>query len=244
MPLHDWSKLLEWSGVHQLWIGELFRDIKKKLPPGYRAGLATIPSMTIGGPSTHPDVSVRENPNPLSNAATEMAADDDSEFDAAVTLLALEPSAQVRVFHGGDLAAVVELISPRNKDCASAQKTTVDRLVGYMALGVNVLFVDVHALPRNFSVADEIALALDYEQPPCPSPNAVAYRVGNADDGRGRSLATRKIPLVINQPLPSIPLPLSQTKHVSVDLETTYNTATSDYMNWPPLVNGTDGNSG
>ena len=96
MPLHDWSNLPEWSGVHQLWIGELFRDIKKKLPRGYRAGLATIPSMTIGGPSTSPDVSIRENPDHSPDAEAE--AEDDSEFDAAVTLLALEPSAQVRCF--------------------------------------------------------------------------------------------------------------------------------------------------
>ena len=124
------------------------------------------------------------------------------------------------MFHGGDLVAVVELISPRNKDRESAQKTTVDRLVGYMTLGVNVLYVDVHALPSHFSLADKIAQALEYEQPSCPSPQVVAYRVGNADDGRGRSLASRRIPLIIGQPLPSIPLPISQTRHVIVDLET------------------------
>ena len=196
--------------------------------------------MTIGGPSTHPDLSVRENSDNSPSVDAEASPSDDSEFDTQVTLLALEPSAQLRVFRGSDLVAIVELISPGNKDRESAQKSTVDKLVGYLTLGINVLFVDVHATPRNFSLADEIAATLEYEQPPCPSPHAVAYRVGDADDGHGRSLATRRILLTIGQPIPSIPLPLSQTKHVSVDLETTYNTASNDYMNWPPLMNGTD----
>jgi FKBP-type peptidyl-prolyl cis-trans isomerase (trigger factor) len=32
MPLHDWSKLPEWEGVHQLWISDLYYDISGKLP--------------------------------------------------------------------------------------------------------------------------------------------------------------------------------------------------------------------
>src|SRR4051794_14643416 len=156
MPLHDWSRLPEWEGVHQLWIVGLYQDIKSKLPPGYRAGLATVPSLTIGGPATHPDVSVQRTPSPPDPVA-EPAPDELSGFDTEVTLLSLDPTTMIRVFRGNEFVAAVELISPRNKDRESSRGATVDRLVGYLALGVHVLYADVHPTPRNFSLADTIA---------------------------------------------------------------------------------------
>jgi hypothetical protein len=237
MPLHDWSRLPEWEGVHQLWIVGLYKDIKSKLPPGYRAGLATVPSLTIGGPTTHPDVSVQRTPSSADPSA-EAAPDEMSGFETEVTLLALDPTTMVRVYRGSDLVAAVELISPRNKDRESSRATTVDRVVGYLAMGVHVLFVDVHPAPHGFSLADAIAAALEYEQPPCPSPQAIAYRVGHAADGRGRTLAVHRAPLTAGQPLPTMALPLSSTRAVRIDLETTYSAAAGDYLSWLPSLNG------
>src|SRR4051812_26839657 len=106
MPLHDWSRLPEWEGVHQLWIVGLYQDIKAKLPPGYRAGLATVPSLTIGGPATHPDVSVQRAPSPADGAAP----DEMAEFETEVTLLALDPTSMVRIYRRSELVAALELI--------------------------------------------------------------------------------------------------------------------------------------
>lgn len=237
MPLHDWSRLPEWQGVHQLWIVGLYKDIKSKLPPGYRAGLATVPSLTVGGPATHPDVSVQRTTT-LPDGSTEVAPDDLTGFDTEVMLLSLDPSTMVRVYRGSDLVAAVELISPRNKDRDSSRAATVDRLVGYLALGVHVLFVDVHPTPHGFSLADAVAAALEYAQPPCPSPHAMAYRVGLSADGEGRALAIRRAPLTVGEPLPAMTLALSQTQRVIVDLETTYTAAATDYLSWLPAING------
>jgi hypothetical protein len=237
MPLHDWSRLPEWEGVHQLWIVGLYKDIKAKLPPGYRAGLATVPSLTIGGPATHPDVSVQRTPSPPGPSG-EPAPDELSGFDPEVTLLALDPTTMVRVYRGSELVAAVELISPRNKDREASRAATVDRIVGYLALGVHVLFVDVHPAPQAFSLADAIASALEYPQPPCPSPHAMAYRVGLTADGGGRTLAVRRAPLAVGEPLPMISLPLSLSRTVPVDLEVTYSAAAGDYLSWLPSLNG------
>jgi hypothetical protein len=235
MPLHDWSRLPEWEGVHQLWIVGLYKHIKGKLPPGYRAGLATVPSLTIGGPATHPDVSVqRTQPDP----SGEPAPDELSGFDPEVMLLALDPTTMVRVFRGSDLVAAVELISPRNKDREASRAATVDRIVGYLAMGVHVLFVDVHSTPQNFSLADAIAAALEYPQPPCPSPQAIAYRVGPTADGGGRTLRVHRAPLAVGAPLPLMALPISLTRTIPVELEATYSAAAGDYLSWLPSLNG------
>jgi hypothetical protein len=37
MPLHDWTDRPGWEGVHHLWISELLRWVKPRLPEGYRA---------------------------------------------------------------------------------------------------------------------------------------------------------------------------------------------------------------
>ena len=37
MPLHDWSVLPGWDGVHQVWGVELLYAMKSLLPPAYRA---------------------------------------------------------------------------------------------------------------------------------------------------------------------------------------------------------------
>ena len=50
MPLHDWSSLPGWDGVHQVWIVELLYWIKPRLPEGYRAYIGTTPAFAIGAP--------------------------------------------------------------------------------------------------------------------------------------------------------------------------------------------------
>jgi hypothetical protein len=237
MPLHDWSKLPEWDGVHHMWITELYHDIKAKLPPGYRAGVATVPSLTVGGTSVHPDVNVQRLATPPLESV-ETAVVDELAYEPEVSLLAIDASTMIQIFRGSNLVAALEIISPGNKDRESIRKSTVDRFVGYLALGIHLTFVDVHAQPLKFSLADSIARDLDFPQPSCPAPQAISYRVLNGPD-RGRSLAVRRAPLVIGDPLPMVPLSISQSQRVAVDLETTYSKATSDYFSWLPAINGT-----
>lgn len=237
MPLHDWSKLPEWDGVHKLWIVGLYHDIKAKLPPGYRAGMATVPSLTVGGPPTNPDVSIQRSPLPEGVSTESQSASDGLAFEPEVSLLSLDSSTILQVFRGSNLVAVLEIISPGNKDREGIRKTTVDRYVGYLALGVHFAFVDVHAQPYKFSIADAIARDLEFPQSALPAPHAASYRVMSGPD-RGRSLAIHRAPLAIGNPLPTIPLSISQVQHVAVDLERTYSEATSDYLSWLPSLNG------
>src|SRR5437764_15237585 len=61
MPLHDWTEVPGWDGVHQVWIVELLYWLKPRLPAGYRAYIGTTPTFAIGAPpDVQPDVVVRE----------------------------------------------------------------------------------------------------------------------------------------------------------------------------------------
>jgi hypothetical protein len=233
MPLHDWSALLGWDGVHQVWIVELLYWIKPRLPAGYRAYIGTTPTFAIGAPTEErPDVGVRgwaesdHIPSPSageSGAGTSGPAEEPDEEVAVGTIAA---DTALLVEQKGRLIAAIELVSPRNKDRPSACTAYASAYAGYLLRGVHLLLVDVHRRPASFSFADRIAQELHLDQASCSAPLAVAYRVGELAPGGGRFLALWRRHLSVGSPLPTLGLPLSVRESVPVDLEATYRRAT------------------
>lgn len=226
MPLHDWNKLSGWDGVHQVWIVELLYWIKPRLPAGYRAFIGTTPTFAIGAPEEErPDIGVRSVPQTNGAAAPGATTPTEPDMEIAVAVLGTEPALFVE--SQGRLIAAVELVSPRNKDRPAARATYASAYVGYLLKGVHLLLVDVHRRPLQFSFADRITEELQIEQPPCPAPFAVSYRVGEPAPNGGRFLAMWRRPLVVDEPLPVLDLPLSVEESVAIDLEQTYGRATA-----------------
>jgi hypothetical protein len=234
MPLHDWTDRPGWDGVHHIWITELLRNIKPQLPEGYRAYIGTMPILSIGSPTERPDVVVKQwtgssnggqqktavAPSPTSRSS--------SEPDEELAVITLDPTKAVFVEKQGRLVAALELISPRNKDRPSSRETYLSRYLGYLFEGVHLLLVDVHRRPLSFSFADSVAQELQISQPPSPPPMAVSYRVGEPAATGGSMLAIWRRKLVVGQPLPVLPLPLTVHEAVDVDLEQTYQRAAAD----------------
>jgi Protein of unknown function (DUF4058) len=233
MPLHDWSALAGWHGVHQVWIVELLYSIKPRLPAGYRAYIGTTPTFAIGAPTQkRPDVGVREWAGPDQSAmasAGETGAgtgEPAEEPDEEVAVGTIAGDTALLVEQQGRLIAAIELVSPRNKDRPSACTAYTSAYAGYLLRGVHLLLVDVHRRPVSFSFADRIAQELELERPPCSAPFAVAYRVGEPAPGGGRLLALWRRHLTVGSPLPAMWLPLSVKESVPVELEATYGRAT------------------
>jgi hypothetical protein len=146
----------------------------------------------------------------------------DLEVLAAIRL---DPQPAVHVELAGRLVSAVELVSPRNKDRATAKATYTARYLGYLRLGVHLLLIDVLPRPQGFSFADAIAADLGLEIPALAPPFAAAYRVGEVlpnAHGFGSLLGMWRRPLAVNGPLPTLPLPLSLQQEVRIDLEATY----------------------
>jgi hypothetical protein len=235
MPLHDWNDLTDWETVHTYWIAELGRWLKPRLPAGYRSSLGTVPALVVAAAPVHPDVSVRrhaeasipEPPNgptsPPSAACSELVP------DVEAALASLDPARAVFVTRAGNLVAVIELISPRNKDSPETRRSTTDRFLGYLTHGIHPLFVDVHPRPLGFSFADDLAALVQFPAPPCPAPCAVSYRVsGPAPAEGGLYLGAWPRTLTVGAALPTLPLPLTRDVAVLVDLEQTYGRAAGD----------------
>jgi hypothetical protein len=234
MPLHDWAAPSGWDGVHQVWIVELLYSVKPRLPAGYRAYIGTRPTFAIGAPADErPDMGVRTSPHgngPQTSGPQPPPfgpGEPSEEPDQEIAVATLASDNALFVEYQSRLIAAVELVSPRNKDRPSACAAYASNYAGYLLKGVNLLLVDVHRHPLRLSFADRIAEELQMDQPPCPAPFAVSYRVGEPAPNGGRFLAIWRRTLTVGMPLPPLRLHLSVTESVLVDLEQTYSRASS-----------------
>ena len=206
MPLHDWNEPTGWDGFHDVWIVELLRWVKPRLPEGYRAYIGSSPALTVGAVTERADVAVRHwLPEPPSQPASQqdLPADQDSaldEPDEEIATQTLDPQTALYVVTQGRLVAAVKLISPRNKDRTTARAIYLARYLGYLQEGAHLLIVDVHRRPLTFSFADAIAQELQISQSPCLPPFAVSYRVGEPAPSGGRLLAIWRRSLQIGAP--------------------------------------------
>src|SRR5438045_9609277 len=90
----------------------------------------------------------------------------------------LAPQRALHIDFHGQLIAALEVVSPRNKDRASAKETYSNRYLGYLRLGVHLLLVDVLPRPKGFSFSDAITNELGLDLPPLPPPFAATSRDG------------------------------------------------------------------
>ena len=228
MPLHEWTDRKGWDGLHHLWISEILRWVKPRLPVPYKAYIGTAPTVAVGATDGKPDVSVSREPgsaNGPPQPATETASD---EPDVEIAVALIDPATTLFVEAEGRLIAAVEIISPRNKDRPSARANYTSRYVGYLSEGVHLLLVDVHRRPLGFSIPEAIDRELQLASHACPTPCAASYRVGEPASEGGHYLAIWRRPLTVEATLPLLKLPLTVDLAVVVDLERTYMLAAAD----------------
>jgi hypothetical protein len=228
MPLHDWTNRSGWEGVHHVWITELLRWVKPRLPSDYRAYIGTAPVLAVGAPAEKPDVGVRRCGDSPSDRPAPLPPETTEEPDEEIAVATLDPGKTLFVEFQGRLIAALELVSPRNKDRPMARATYAARYLGYLLEGVHLLLIDLHPRPVGFSFADQIAQELQLRQTPLPPPFAIGYRVGEPAATGGRILGIWHRPLTLDAPFPNMVLPLDVNLSIPVDLEQTYARAAAD----------------
>jgi hypothetical protein len=226
MPLHDWTDRTGWEGLHIFWMTEIARALRAELPPGYRAVIGSSPLVAVGAVPVKPDVAVTNGTAPHAPPTAAPAPAPVPDVEVAVAML--EEDTSVQVERDGRLVAVVELVSPRNKDRPTAREQYAARYLSYLRAGVHTLIVDVHRRPLGFSFPQLIAASLGQELPAPVAPSVVSYRVGGPAATGGRMLAVWHHALVLGEPLPRMPLALTVDDLVMIDLEPTYTRAATD----------------
>ena len=211
MPVHDWTRVDAgiFHAFHHDWITELSRALNRGLlPPRYYA----LPEQLAGG--LGPDVLTLHRPGGNGTPATDEPPQGGVALAKAVT---------VRHVSNHRVVAMVEVLSPGNKNNQNGLNAFVRKAHEALAAGVHLLLVDLFPPgprdPRGIHGAvwgDDCGP--DYALPADKPLTCVAY-VG----GAGAEAFIE--PFAVGDPLPEMPLFLTADTYVPVPLEATYQAA-------------------
>jgi hypothetical protein len=120
------------------------------------------------------------------------------------------------------LVAAVEIVSPANKDRPQSRQLFVAKCFNLLRQDVCVWMIDLVTI-RQFKLYCELLALLGRSDPLFnPPPPMYAVTCRKRGDGRQTKLDLWSRPLAVGQPLPSLPVWLSETETVTLDLETSY----------------------
>lgn len=207
MPIHDWTRVRanRFHHFHQDWTVEIARSLNRGLlPDGYLA----LAEQITGGPE--PDVVTLSLP----------VKPGDGRTQADMTRYARKAN-RITVRHpDGSVVAVIEIVSPGNKDSKHAVRSFARKAVEFLYAGVNLLIVDlfppskrdpqgVHKLIWD-RIRDE-----PFELPADKPLTLAAYSAGTAITGYVE-------PVAVGDALPDMPIFLTPERYVPCPLDATY----------------------
>ncbi len=124
---------------------------------------------------------------------------------------------------GRHLVAAVEIVSPANKDRPENRRALVTKCAVLLQQGVCVSLVDL-VTTRHFNLYCDLLALLGRSDPaftPDP-PSVYAVTCRHRKIGQIFKLEIWAYPLAVGQPLPNLPIWLSDDLHVALDLEGSY----------------------
>jgi hypothetical protein len=231
MPLHDHfhgelARRRRWEGFHDLWVGAMVRRLAPLLPARYFAE----PQVHLGV-SVEPDVATFKEERQTAPVSGNGGVATAVWAPARPTrVLAVDFPAQdvfeLTVYdaeRGSRLVAVIELVSPRNKDHPGARRDFVIKCAAYLQQRVSVVIVDI-VTGRQSDLYGELLALLGQERgvpwPGEPPLYAVGLRLTKPDERW--EMETWEEPLSVGAPLPTLPLWLADNLVVPVELEVSY----------------------
>jgi hypothetical protein len=228
MAVREWTRVEAgiFHSFHTVWIGHINTALNEGLlPEGYYAlaeqhvGQPIIDVLTLPPLPPTPDtggVAVAEFPPRTCRKHTvELAAH------------RRRRSLAIRHVSGHRLVALLEIVSPANKDRAGHVRELTDKVLSALNVGVHVLLVDLFP-PSRYDPQGLHGIVLQdledsdepYNLPPKAPLTLVSYV---ADPPSGVDVYLEH--LAVGAALPEMPLFLNPDRYVNVPLETTYQAA-------------------
>lgn len=232
MPMHDWTRVDAgiFHGFHALWIADLNNALNGGLlPPDYYA----FPEQHVGRQVAdlvmlHAAVPTEIPPLPPSTGGVAVADAPPRvrhQAELAPSARARRRTLAIRHVSGHRLVAVIEIVSPANKDRVEHVDELAGKIDGLLSAGIHVLLVDpfppghhdpqgLDAIVRELCGEPEHTRDLPADEPLA----AVSYRAG--------------LPIVVyleyfaaGSELPDMPLFFQVERYINVPLEGTYQEA-------------------
>jgi hypothetical protein len=225
MPIHDWTRVNPglFHHFHFNWIAALCTKLNSGgLPPGYHALAEQV--MTSG---PIPDVLTlqhhpKSSPHHGNSGVVVVTATPRTRFikRADVEQYAAKAN-RIAIRHPlGEIVAVLEIVSPGNKDSQHSLRAFVAKTVGLLRQGIHLLIIDLFPPtirdPQGIHKAiwDEI-----YEEPfELPADKPLTLAAYSADVPKTAYVE----PVAVGDVLPDMPLFLTADSYVIAPLEATY----------------------
>jgi hypothetical protein len=225
MPIHDWSRVSPgtFHNFHHRWLAALCDALNGGgLPEGYFA----MAEQRAGGPI--PDVLTLQLPAP---------PDPTSPPAGGFAVAAAPPKARIVVRSDaaeyarrarritvrddlGEVVAVIEIVSPGNKDTRHAIRSFCEKMAELLSYGIHLVVVDLFPpTPRDpqgihKAIWDEVS-EQPFELPPDKQLTAAAYSAGPP-------VTAYVDPIAVGDTLPDVPLFLRDDRYVPCPLERSY----------------------
>lgn len=227
MPVHDWTRVN--SGVfhdfHQVWSVEIRHALNRQLPKGFVA----LVEQKVNGPE--PDVIAVETGGrkgmQKSNGTTAVLEPPQTKMVTRIATdaqLYARKANRIAIHHTlGDVVAIIEIVSPGNKDSRNAIRAFAEKSAEFLRAGVHLLAVDLFPPSKRDPKGIHQVIADEFEDaaydPPADKPlTLVSYRAGY--DG----LTAYIEPIAVGDTMPDMALFLDRDTFVKVPLESTYHT--------------------
>jgi hypothetical protein len=238
MPVHDWTCVDAriFHGFHTVWISHLRTGLNDGLlPSGYYA----LAEQHTGRPITdvltlHASALPRQPlplplpPAPVTGGVAVAEAPPRTRRKHSVELAARKRRRSLAIRHvsGHRLVALIEIVSPANKDRAGHVQEFTDKVLSALNVGVHVLLVDLFSPDpsdpeglHGIILQDLEDLDEPYDHPAKEPLTLASY----AADPPGVDIYLEHV--AVGAALPEMPLFLNPERYVNVPLEPTYQAA-------------------
>ncbi len=224
-----------WEELHGQWPAVIVQHLRKRLPAGYEAA-----PRVHSGSQVEIDVAAFEKDEPPSPAtasegnggvATAVWAPPRPSIAVETTLPDYDEY-EVRIYdakRGRRLVAAVEIVSPANKDRPEHRNLFVAKCAALLQKGVAVSIVDLVTVGQ-FNLYAELLTLIGHSDPTLGTepPHLYAASCRWRRNGKRTLLEAWSHVLAVGQPLPTLPLWLTEDLVVPLDLERSYEQACSD----------------
>ena len=227
MPIHDWTRVPSglFHDFHQSWSIRIKDALNSG---GLPKGLSALVEQRYGGREA--DVLAVENwrrppqrPGEGGGGAVLTMEPPTATFVTRTTkqVIAGRANRIVVRHHLGRIVAVIEIVSPGNKDSRGALRDFVEKAIELFRKGVHLLVVDLFPpTPRN-PLGMHKVLWDEITDEPFAFPEG-KDRILASYESSGERVAYVE-PLAVGDVLPEMPLFLARGMHIKVPLESTYN---------------------
>ncbi len=227
MPIHDWTRVSAggFHNFHQDWTIEIYRALNRGLlPPGYTA------YTDLRASGWEPDVVTIQTRRPVVRTGGSAVADAPpgarqvARIESEAAAYARKAN-RIAVRHQfGHVVAILEVVSPGNKDSKQAIGAFLSKAIEFLRNGVNLVVVDL--FPPTSRDPDGLHALIWDQMTSVPfDPRPAGHPLTVASYDAGDNLTAYVDPLAVGDPLPDASLFLAPGWYVSVPLERTYMAA-------------------